>query len=85
MDYRDSITMWPGQIGHRLTLIRAECAHECRRFQPDEGGDEVPDHGHQQNRFSPVLVGHCRHIEIKLISLESLERRPWTHMIQAKD
>jgi hypothetical protein len=35
-----------GQIDHRFILIEGERTYESRRLQPDEGGDEIPDHGH---------------------------------------
>jgi hypothetical protein len=31
-------------------------AYECCALQPDKGGEDVPEHRKQQDRFPPVLV-----------------------------
>lgn len=31
-------------------------AYECSALQPDEGGEDVPEHRKQQDRFPPVFV-----------------------------
>lgn len=37
-------------------MIGDGSAYECRALQPDEGGEDVPEHRKQQDRFPSVLV-----------------------------